>query len=1100
MSLNKQEVAALYVAVYNRAPDANGLSHWTNANSYVQAAEGFTSHPKFEADYGTLNNQQKVETFYTNMLGGAGDADGIAYWVDQLNAGMSDAEFLAEFLSATLNYSGNDADALNRKATLVNKANVAVYYADTLGAASNIPAGADLDTNSAYLQSIDAIADVTSDNATVTAAKAQVDTWAESETPDVPANTQNVFLTEGADRDVESADGFIKGAADANTTFIGDIVQNQFGQQVNTLGTGDRLDGGNGANVLNAQVTQGAYAGGESNMAIQAQTKNVQKINLEAVQSEAADMDSTVYVNAKNMENVNYIGSEQSNASLVIQDLTSKGVAGGTANMTVGMKYTGNADSKWSESDLTVLFDQDYLTRESELKNGWNYEVLNQAAWDNNSSEPVKGFPLERITFTLEVDGVEETVALNFTAEERAELATQADLVTLLNAKLDEKDLSGLNFALGSPFYDGDGRSSTSIDLINTASGQKVVKGTVGLDEDSPAGNLYWSNKQLADVSTDTPVTVNVELEKVGRAADGGELVIGSMNKTGENIWIDNDEEIGVGTVSGVERFNVTVDGGKAESSSLSSMRSTNNNLREVNIVSAEGSDANLTIGNSNISSTGYSLKDVQTLNAEGFKGDLTVNAQLTGEVTQKYLAGESALQNFVYTGGEGDDVFNVSLDTANWQNYGSTTHARFDFAVNSGEGDDVINVDTTNPFAGNWYTNQKTNSNLSVNAGTGDDTVNLRGTGDWVVDLGAGDDVIYVDNGGEKASWIFNAVGATPTDYDTFLNEWDNVVGGGNPTFELYKTGVTLTLTDDVGAEFELNFALNTDNAHRIDQKTINETIKWAIENDPIFSKLVKASTGQMADTLIIDSLIDGDTVDLDISFNQLAAGSTQAQIDAFNATYNTNATSVGLANAYNPNNAYMPDATGVNGVFTTNTASVAGTDGGTTGDQMITGGTGNDIFVLGTSGNQDQGLVYEGFGNGTDTVLNFTTGDFLSFVTDAKFVDFGQYDLDINGQLTTDWDTTAGFNGSNDYGLYSSSLGTNYSATNLVKDDVFFRVTEDYTAVDGQYTVEAFKVTATGDVSVTNANNIQSLGTVGTIDFGQDTLFDSSNFFLIG
>ncbi len=83
----------------------------------------------------------------------------------------------------------------------------------------------------------------------------------------------------------------------------------------------------------------------------------------------------------------------------------------------------------------------------------------------------------------------------------------------------------------------------------------------------------------------DLLITVNVELEKAGRGGDGGELVIGGMNKDGDNEWGDGSDT----TPAGVEQFDVVVNGGADLPNSISSLRSTNNALRVVNIDSAAG-------------------------------------------------------------------------------------------------------------------------------------------------------------------------------------------------------------------------------------------------------------------------------------------------------------------------------------------------------------------------------------------------------------------------------------------------------------------------------------------------------------------------------
>ncbi len=193
----KQEVAALYSAIFNRAPDQAGLEFWVEAinggDSLTKAAEGFTQHPVFAEVYGDLSNQAKVETLYTNVLGSAGDAAGIQFWVAKLESGVSFGQVVAEFVSGALTIdldallasgelSETDyAAAVVRQNSITNKADAGVYFADTFGAASNLSASTDattkegLESDPVYLASQAAIAGVTNDAATLAAAKAAID-------------------------------------------------------------------------------------------------------------------------------------------------------------------------------------------------------------------------------------------------------------------------------------------------------------------------------------------------------------------------------------------------------------------------------------------------------------------------------------------------------------------------------------------------------------------------------------------------------------------------------------------------------------------------------------------------------------------------------------------------------------------------------------------------------------------------------------------------------------------------------------------------------------------------------------------------------------
>lgn len=187
MSVTKQQVAALYAAVFNRAPDQAGLEFWTTeAESFASMAEGFVGHPVFEKTYGELSNEDFVKAIYENVLQGAGDDAGVQFWVDALNAGQSRADFLASFLDAALNYDGDDADALTRKAALDNQVEAALYYTETMGEKSNLDpetdvASLDVENDAAYQAGQAAIADVTADPATVVASKAATDKAAAGE-------------------------------------------------------------------------------------------------------------------------------------------------------------------------------------------------------------------------------------------------------------------------------------------------------------------------------------------------------------------------------------------------------------------------------------------------------------------------------------------------------------------------------------------------------------------------------------------------------------------------------------------------------------------------------------------------------------------------------------------------------------------------------------------------------------------------------------------------------------------------------------------------------------------------------------------------------
>ena len=79
----RTDVSQLYVALFGRAPDGEGLGYWVSqldagksivdiANAMYGTAPARTYYPSY------LTNQEIVGNFYTNVLGRTADAEGLA--------------------------------------------------------------------------------------------------------------------------------------------------------------------------------------------------------------------------------------------------------------------------------------------------------------------------------------------------------------------------------------------------------------------------------------------------------------------------------------------------------------------------------------------------------------------------------------------------------------------------------------------------------------------------------------------------------------------------------------------------------------------------------------------------------------------------------------------------------------------------------------------------------------------------------------------------------------------------------------------------------------------------------------------------------------
>ncbi len=833
----------------------------------------------------------------------------------------------------------------------------------------------------------------------------------------------DAFLTVGPDN--------FRGS-DADDTFTADVMQNSQGYQVNSLATGDRLDGrGGNHDTLEAQVTEGAFLGG-GNMPIQPRTTDIEVVKLEALNSSMdmgllelnlnnisfqRDLDlsdllipnTDVFVNADHMTGLDMISSWGSEADLTIRNLTttdSDGSYRDTNAITIGMGYTGNTDSHWDESDFHVYFNQNFLSAGEALSTSSKayYYLLDQDAVDDGQPELNK---IDRDGIRFSLDGVpyeiipgtfapgEDAIALGQTwegyrdalqAELDAMLASgEFDRLSTLVLSVDPTDfpLSDIDET-----FDDSGvlRDVDAIVVTDTAGGSFTDLGYHIPDDNSGEFNVYGRFSTQPALPIEQLIAVNVVLEKVGTGGDGGELVIGGMYKGGDNEWGDGSAT----TPAGVEQFNVVVNGPSHLPNSLSSLRSTNNALQVVNVTSEAGvtadNAASLQIGNNNTDLDDYSnaLKDVQTFNASAFLGDLTLFAGITDEAIAKYLdlqdiqttpSDDNVL--FSYAGGVGDDAINleVAVDTVE--------HEDFDLEIFGNDGDDSITltlVDNDADMAGDVYhhsfygypvfENWYDNNVLNDNL---------------FIDAGAGDDIVMTPGSGnvnielgtgDDAAYLDNTGDKAIFVFNTLRatsiqTDINDLQSDANDTYQLFNTTLTV---DFMG--FEVEVAVPNTLGEATDLQ-INQAIKDAINNDDVLGKLLNAYDGN-GNSLVVESKIDGlmDLTDLTIS---LEGPSTLTLSDAgtLNAYYGTTLTQAQLVTLIgNEVTAFNTKADYDTRFADTSWGSdIDGDISDHTSDNTVEGEFGNDVFVLGTGDFSNDTVVYKGLGNGNDTVVNFDT-----------------------------------------------------------------------------------------------------------------------------
>ena len=1007
-AVERTNIVKVTVALFNAAPGASGLSDFTtfyeaNGRDLNRLAINLSNNNIFKSLY---PNYQDANTFATQLLsayGLQGNTDAIAFVTSRFNTGVSKGQIAYEAALAVNNTTATTGDYATARALFNNKAMVAENYSVNL-----VGQAVDIGT----LQGV--LSNVTASAASVTAAN----------NANLLIASQSLQLTTGQDN--------LTGTSGPDT-FISNVVQNSLGQQVNTLGSGDSLQGGAGADTLSAKITAGAFIGGSASQPIQPIIRSVETIKLQAVSSGVTNLtgavafgqDTQVYVNAKDMSGVNKIGSNYSDADLIIlgaNTLDSTGVVRPVSALTVGMEYTGNADTRFGASDLSVYFDQDYLTATPTNTSSIEVRMVDNVELKVNN-KPLTAF--DAVSFS--VNG--QLVVTDITQINRGLTGTAAynEVINAINARLAILNITGVSVTAQpdrttifsddvSGFSQGT-VAGTYTPILVTSNTSALTLGQARLA--ATTLNFNGLNTQVpASGSQAQLVTINVDLEKAGLAGDGGNLIIGSMNKNSSNDF--NGVTTNTATKSGIEQFNISVNGDATKATSLASLQSTNNNLRVVNAKTdatlTGTSFAALKIGNArtgeevngvrSADSIGLkvsdaptvknatALKDVQTFDASGLKGDLTLFAGLTPQVVAKYMnltdsPAAAGVDNvaFTYTGGTGNDYINLFLDKANLAAAGTTTREDFGLTINGGAGNDQIVVEIGDGIAvtasvpagganvlANWYQNSKINANLAINGGTGDDVIRNMGAGDYVINAGDGNDTVYSDNSGSRAVFVFNVADG---DAATAGNQYELVNLLSQPAASVAAVNANLTVTFRGIASKVTTIAdsLGKTTNVAISDLSVNQAIKEAINKDVVLNKLLIAQDGP-GNTLVVRSLVDGlsATTDLAVTFGNTALSAAQAA-SATPVTLFTAAGAPLVVDGYVTSFAQ----TLIAGAY----ADITGANSTQPSDSTITGGAGNDVIVLSTDKDatgilfaSNETVKYEAGAFGNDTVVNFVAG----------------------------------------------------------------------------------------------------------------------------
>jgi len=124
MAVSREEIAELYVALFNRAADADGLQYWENSGLGIeQISQSFFEQPETRVKYSyTLPTDEFINMIYTNLFDRNADYDGLTYWAEKLDSEkFSRSDIVLAIANGAV---GGDIKILS------NKTEVSLYFAN----------------------------------------------------------------------------------------------------------------------------------------------------------------------------------------------------------------------------------------------------------------------------------------------------------------------------------------------------------------------------------------------------------------------------------------------------------------------------------------------------------------------------------------------------------------------------------------------------------------------------------------------------------------------------------------------------------------------------------------------------------------------------------------------------------------------------------------------------------------------------------------------------------------------------------------------------------------------------------------------------------
>ena len=322
MAVTQAQVAQLYVALFNRAPEGAGFNAWVSAGAtktQAQIANDMLNSDAAIAYYGGSIDQDRdfVEMIYKNILGKdySQDPDGINAWVKHLQLGNSRGDTLVKLFDVASSAAARAADPVAAK-VFENKTEISKYMAEKIPAIDRNGSG---DYNYTPFQEIIR----TTNSTNLNEQKAKVDQLADS-----------VFHT------LTTSEDTINGTAKPDV--INGVISSVVSE--NTFNPEDKIDGGAGNDTLSASMST------NFNGFTTGHLKNVENLNLTNISGTRKVFDATGVEGLRNIKTDGSSATRVINLATIV-DLSAIDIKSGDILLTYSPTIvSGNSD----EQNLTL--------------------------------------------------------------------------------------------------------------------------------------------------------------------------------------------------------------------------------------------------------------------------------------------------------------------------------------------------------------------------------------------------------------------------------------------------------------------------------------------------------------------------------------------------------------------------------------------------------------------------------------------------------------------------------------------------------------------------------------------------------------------------